>query len=853
MNTKNSECKSNKSLWHPIKTWFQVTASATLLLMTSIPFSFAQVDPGAKNIEEIVTIGTRKKGRVSTDLAVAVDSLSAEDMLSTGQTEVGRMLQNLAPSFNFSSSTISDGTDALRPATLRGLGPDQTLVLVNGKRRHTGALIHVNTSVGRGAAGVDMNAIPASAIKRIEVLRDGAAAQYGSDAIAGVINIVLKDDGSAGSLNVSYGGYSEGDGETITVNASNSFELGDSGYLTASFEYRDRENTNRAGLTGQCQYTCTTVAGVQIASVATEDRERAFNRKNFRIGDSDSEQLALVFNAGMELGDGDLYGFLTYSDRESESAGFYRRANQGSNNPVLDDGEAFYPDGFLPRIGTEIDDISFGGGFRTELWGDVSLDVSLTHGRNDFQFTINNSINASQVQLAVNNLTSASQIRSQTPRSADAGKLGIALTTFNIDMVTQVDERSLAWGFEYRIDDYSIDAGSFVSYGDFDGVGGGNAGIQVFPGFQPGNEVDEDRDVVSLYFDAENEITERILLSAAVRYDDYSDFGDTFNFKLAGRIFISDSVTFRAGVSTGFRAPSMQQLYFNNVSTQFNGMGMPVDVGTFRNDSVLANAIGIPDLKEEESLNISLGAVFQLMDGWSLTLDYYNINIEDRIVLSEQLTSGLGSAILDAALLANQVTGAQFFLNAVDTETSGIDLISTYNMGLGDGNLRLTFAANVTNTNIEDVFSPGGLQGISPNSVYGAQARSIVEDWQPKDRINISANYSVDNYSVYLAFNRFGEYTVLDGGQSQTFGDKVLTDLRVVYDFNERVSVNLGGNNIFDVTPDGNKVGQSRTGTIVDSSMNQIVQSAGVFEFNRRSAPFGFNGAYYYAGVSYSF
>ncbi len=848
MNTLHSVAPQ-KSLSNFVKYF----ASVPLLFVSSAPLVYAQVEPRAQTIEEIVTLGTRKKGRVSTDLAVPVDSLSAEDMVSTGQTEVGRMLQNLAPSFNFSSSTISDGTDALRPATLRGLGPDQTLVLVNGKRRHTGALIHVNTSVGRGSAGVDMNAIPAAAIKRIEVLRDGAAAQYGSDAIAGVINIVLKDDSNLGALNASYGGYSEGDGDTFTLNASNSFELGQNGFLSASFEYRDRENTNRAGLTGQCQYTCTTVGGVQIASVATEARERAFDRQNFRIGDSDSEQIAVALNAELEIGEGELYGFLTYSDRESESAGFYRRANQGANNPVLDDGEAFYPDGFLPLIGTQIDDISLGGGFRTELGNNLNLDVSLTHGRNDFEFMISNSINASQVQLAVNNLTPAAQIRSQTPRSADAGELGLTLTTFNVDMSTLLGNRSFAWGFEYRIDDYSIDAGEFVSYGDFDGIGGGNAGIQVFPGFQPGNEVDEDRDVYSLYFDAENEITESILLSAAVRYDDYSDFGDTFNFKLAGRIFVSDFVTLRAGASTGFRAPSMQQLYFNNVSTQFNGMGMPVEVGTFRNDSVLANAIGIPDLKEEESVNFSLGAVFQLLDGWNLTIDYYNINIEDRIVISEQLTAGLGSTVLDNALVANQVTGAQFFLNAIDTETSGVDLISTYNTGLGDGNLRLTFAANFTNTKIEDVFSPGGLQGVSPDNIYGAQARSIIEDWQPKDRINISADYSLDNYSVFLAFNRFGEYTVLDGGQSQTFSDKILTDLRFVYYFNDKFSVNLGGNNIFDVTPDRNRVGQSRAGTIVDSSMNQIIQSAGVFEFNRRSAPFGFNGAYYYAGVSYSF
>ncbi|MGB5325918.1 MAG: TonB-dependent receptor plug domain-containing protein, partial [Pseudomonadales bacterium] len=259
----------------------------------------------AATVEEITTIGTRTPGRTATDIPVPVDSLDASLLGKTGQTEVGRMLQSLAPSFNFSSSSISDGTDALRPATLRGLGPDQTLVLVNGKRRHTGALIHVNTSVGRGTAGVDLNAIPAASIKRIEVLRDGAAAQYGSDAIAGVINIVLKDNSEEGSIRASYGEYTEGDGETYNVDLTKGFRLGETGFLSATLNYRDRGRTNRAGLSGQCQYLadCTDTDSNGIVE-AQDPREVTFDRLNFRIGDSDSEQIALSLNAGVEAGQG---------------------------------------------------------------------------------------------------------------------------------------------------------------------------------------------------------------------------------------------------------------------------------------------------------------------------------------------------------------------------------------------------------------------------------------------------------------------------------------------------------------------------------------------------------------------
>lgn len=802
----------------------------------------------AKEPETITVIGSRATGRTEADMPVPVDLISAEQLKASGQTEVGRMLQTTVPSFNFSSSSISDGTDALRPATLRGLGPDQTLVLVNGKRRHQSALVHINTSVGRGTAGVDLNAIPGSAIGRIEVLRDGAAAQYGSDAIAGVINLVLKDESAAGSVDLSYGEYSEGDGETINFSVSKGIEWEDA-FASITYEFRDRGDSNRAGLSGQCQFVCTDHPTTAGTVVATDPRESTFERQNFRIGDSNSEQHSFVVNGGMDIGDDNLYGFFTWSDRQNESGGFYRRANQDDRNPTLSDGEAYYPIGFLPLINTYNDDYSFNVGYRHAFANEITLDLSMTSGENSQEYVISNSLNASWVAAAGR----GADLRGEAQTKARAGKLILELTTFNLDMTWQRDDFSYAWGAEFREDDYEVEAGETYSWADYDGIGmGASGGIQVFPGYKPENSVNESRDVVSLYLDVEWEASDDLLLTGALRYDDYDGFGDTTNAKVSGRYLITEALVLRGAVSTGFRAPSMQQLYFNNISTQFNN-GIASEVGTFRNDSQLARDIGIPALEEEESNNYSFGVSYTADSGLVLTLDLYKIDIDDRIVISERLTPGLGSPALDAGLAKNGVTGAQFFINGADTETEGIDAVATYNTELGEGDLKLSMAFNITETEVTKQFSPGGLQGVDPSDVFGAQGVSIIEEWQPEDRLNLTGNYSWDDVNINLSFNRYGEYTVVDGGASQTFGAEWLTDVRINWQFSETMSVNIGANNLFDEMPDINTVGQSRAGTIVDAAGNTIVSSDGVFKYSRRSAPFGFNGAYFYAGVRYSF
>jgi len=734
------------------------------------------------------------------------------------------------------------------------------LVLINGKRRHQAALIHINTSVGRGTAGTDLNAIPAASIKRIEVLRDGAAAQYGSDAIAGVINIVLNDYSEGGKVMVSMGETSESDGETTNVDIVKGFALGSSGYLNMSLNYRDRGYTDRAGLHGSCQFPgCTSLDnGISLMG---DPREATASRETFRIGDADSEQTAVTLNSAFELGDGELYGFITYSTRENESAAFFRHnANTGGNAPLAD-GDATIPPGFLPKINSEIDDHSINIGYRADFDDGSTLDISYTDGENSIDYVTSDSLNSSfaNQQRYTTTLTSE-EIRSSVPRSAFAYGLELGLETINLDYTRSYDELFLAVGVEVREDEYKINAGDSYAYRDFDTINGvslfpddRSGGIQGFPGIAPKSEVDETRDVISFYLDSEYQVSEDLMVSAAFRYDDYDGFGDTTNFKVAGSYQVTDLITLRSAISTGFRAPSMQQLYFNNVGTQFvveDGVLVAQEVGTFRNDSTLAQAIGIPALKEEESTNWSFGFIANPMDSLSITVDYYAIDIDDRIVISNRLGTGL-SPILDAALKAAGAGRGQFFLNGADTETRGVDLVTTWDTQVYEGDLAITFAANFTETDVVDLFTPDGT-GLTTDQVFSTQDISIIEEWQPEDRLSLGGAYKQGSLTINLAFNRYGEYTVLDGGR-QTYGAQILTDLRVEYEFKEGLAFNIGANNLTDETPDKNKIGNSRTGTIVDGSGNVIVSSPGVFTYSRRSAPFGFNGAYYYAGISYSF
>ena len=827
-------------------------------------------------LEEIVVIGSRIEGRSITDSPVPVDLIKQEDMRNTGQLEVGRAIQRLIPSFNFSSSSGSDGTDSVRPATLRGMGPDQVLVLLNGKRRHGSALIHVNRSVGRGTAGTDMNAIPMGAIKRIEVLRDGASAQYGSDAIAGVINVILKDD-YEGGFRTNYGTTYKGDGDQFVASLDKGFKVGEDGTLHATFEYRNRQRTNRAGLFGIPNYpgtTCTLsdshcASGASWKQSALEtyggdakvitndpgDRERNFNRRNFRVGDSASEQFSGALNFDKSLGKGlEFYSFADVSRRANDSGGFWRQGNSDKDNPPFwNPPVRVYPDGFLPLINSTIWDYSFGAGIVKEFNNGLRADLGVVHGGNTFNFNVSNSHNASWV--ATNQQPGAT--------SADAGTLELYLTTVNLDFSLPIPDKSmnLAWGAAYRRDNYQIQSGEEYSYADYDGPGGGDAGIEVFTGFKPENEVNESRHAISFYTDAEMfvdnlGIFDQVMVSPAIRYEHYSDFGHTINGKLATKLDFSRALAVRGSMSSGFRAPSMQQLYFNNLSTQFvTGQAESIQVGTFRNDSAIAKAIGIPELKQEIATNLSVGVVYHPTSSFTLTADVYRIEVKDRIILSGFLKP-TDPALSDSVIAALNNAGAgsaQFFMNAADTETRGGEIVASWHVPFIDrGNLDLNFLGALMQTQIRDVKLPAGL----PSSLFDDRERSIIEEWQPKSRFTLSGLYQLDQLSASVMVHRYGSYTVSGDGNNppkQKFDPQYVTDVQLSYNFGPFGTLKLGANNLFDVTPDEDTIDGARGGTIIDNQGNLIVDSPDVFTYSRRSAPFGFNGGFYYAAFEYRF
>ncbi len=774
--------------------------------------------------QEVVVIGTRA-ARTALETPVPVDVLSAETIAESGQTETSRIIQFLAPSFNFSTSTISDGTDIVRPSTLRGLGPDQTLVLVNGKRRHNSALVHVNGSVGRGTAGVDLNSIPASAIEKIEILRDGASAQYGSDAIAGVLNIVLKDQTDYTDIQFTGGQTYKGDGETFVVSLNHGEKLGSRGFINMTGEWRDRGFTNRSGADPRQQY-------LSLPDGSPDPREFTFNRINHRYGDAESRDVHFFFNSEVALGDrSDLYFFGGASARRGESAGFYRRSLDARNVPGK------HPDGFLPMINTDVEDLSLATGFR-HRFGSWAMDASITLGGNSFNFFISNSVNAS--------------LGPTSPPEADAGTLNFRQQTFNLDFFGKAGNVNLAFGAEIRRDNYEIEAGDLASYVDGgvpDQFGGrAAAGIQVFPGFRPSNQVDESRRNIAGYVDAEIPVGENFLLALAGRGEHYNDFGGNVSGKVAGRYEFSPEFAVRGSVSNGFRAPSLHQAFFNNTSTQFvfsqaTGELVPFEVGTFANNSPITKGFGVPELTEETSVSYSLGFTAQPAQGLSLTADVFKTDIDDRIVISGQFQAEPGGGPIADILLPFGANAVQFFTNAIDTETEGIDVVLAWFKPIADdASFSFTAAANWNRTNVVGtVKTPPVLAGLG-ETLFDRIERERVEYAQPRALYNISSKVQKAGFSGLIRFNYFGNVKTVESASNpnidQVFEGEWLTDLEFAHRWRNGLRLALGAQNIFDVFPDRNRP---------EISFN------GIFIYPRRTAPFGFNGGFWYTKVSYRF
>ena len=804
------------------KTLPQRALLASALMAALAPASAQQA---ADNMSQVVVLGSRTQAKTALDTAVPVGLINSKDIQSAGTLELGKVLQDLDPSFNFTSTFVSDGTDIIRPATLRGLGPDQLLVLINGKRRHQQALVNVQQTIGRGSAGTDINAIPLSAIQSIEVLRDGAAAQYGSDAIAGVINIILKKGAGNGTLSASAGTTHEGDGDTYSASANRGFALGaDGGYLNLSVEARKRDETNRAG---------------------PDTLRVSPPRVTQRLGDSNAKDYYLWMNSAIPTAGGELYAFGGASKRKGDSGGFFRPADDARNVPEV------YPNGFLPNIVTTVQDASLAVGYRHDLPNGWNADASVNHGRSQLKFHERNSINVSYWYE-----------NGESPTSADTGTLKFEQTTLNLDFKGPVNvlggELFVAAGFEWRRDNYEIEAGDPVSYQYGrtnnpaiiirDQSGGiAASGIQGFPGYTPGTAVDEGRHNTAYYLDLERRFGDSVTLGAAARHERYSDFGNTTIGKLSLRWDPSRTIGIRGSASTGFRAPGVQQKFYSSVSTNLNAAGVLTETLTAREDSAVTRAFGIAPLQEETSKSASIGMILRPNQGFSLTADVYRTKIDDRIVFSSNIAPEGGpcptpaSCPIRAILDPLRVGQAQFFTNAIDTTTTGFDLVAQQTIRGAGSTLVLSGQLGFNKTEVDDRHSQSPV--LTGAQLFDDAQVTLIERGQPRKHHVVSADYTAGPWNVTARANYFGEVQ----GQGftapfvQTWAAKWIVDLTGRYAFDKKLSLSAGVNNLFDTYP-----------TRWDPERAAPFPQMG-FTHCWETCPFGMNGRSAYVKADYTF
>jgi iron complex outermembrane receptor protein len=829
------------------------------------------------DLSEIIVTGTRVGARSRIDSPVPVDIIPVSEVIdAVGQIDLNQILTYIAPSFQSSRQTISDGTDHMDPAQLRGLGTDQVLVLVNGKRRHQSALVNVNGTVNRGQVGTDLNAIPANAVEKIEILRDGAAAQYGSDAIAGVINIVLKKtEGISGNVAagthvtrfqrdyVINGGEdtfaSVRDGDMVSAALNYGLKIGQEGFLNVTGEYSRRGYTNRSGT-----YTGQIFPLVNGQNVDEEELvARGLTRQDFdmRIGNSAINSGGIMLNFSLPLKNGmELYSFGGYNNKRGNAAGFYRYPNAV---PAAARANVFqvYPNGFLPEINTDISDIANTLGLTGNL-GEWRFDLSNTYGQNIFDFLITNSVNYTQAISTPN-----------FQREFDAGGLNFLQNVVNFDVARKYDVLAglnVAAGSEFRVERFGIRQGEESSYRNFDPNSGVAAGAQVFPGFAPSTAGTWTRNNIGLYLDLEQEFTEKLNVAGALRFENYSDFGSTLNYKLASRYKFTDGFVLRGSTSTGFRAPSMQQRFYSRVNTLFvtlPGQGLvPVEAGTFRNDSEPAQILGIPTLQQETSRSFTLGTTLQPVNNLEITIDAYQIDIDDRIVLTNNFTAG-GDPVLAEKLRAANANTANFFTNAIDTRARGIETVITYNLFFrNNSKLNLILAGTFIDNSVKKDADGNPIIKASPileqtgqiGNYFNREDQSRIEVANPRDKVSFMANYNIGKFTFMYRAVRFGQVVFLDPtmgpdpatwpvntltGQretlDQTFSPKVVTDVTVSYKLTDNMRLNIGANNLFDVYQDVH----THSGNF----------SLGRFVYSRRVQQMGFNGRFIFARLNFNF
>jgi iron complex outermembrane recepter protein len=804
-------------------------------------------------LSEVTIVGSRS-GRSNLKSAVPVDILDFRNAAKIlPQYDLNQALTYLAPSFNANRQSSADGTEHIDPASLRGLGPDQVLVLINGKRRHTTSLVNYQGTVGNGSVGTDLNTIPAAAIDHIEVLRDGAAAQYGSDAIAGVINVVLKKNNQNFTANSTVGVTAKGDGGTAQLNLNKGFALGKNGgylNLTGDLLYRDRTNRtqnhdliiyDQSALGNFFAYAFT---DNPTASRAYDDsvlaaRKLSRSDLDFAVGDARIRNGSAFANMAIPFGNKQQHEFYVFgglSYRRGDGFGFRRLPSEYGN--VV---EALFPNGFQPTTQSKIWDQSIAAGIRLQLAADWKLDLSNTFGHNSFAYTTANTNNATLREKSPTSFESGSHLFTQNTINADLRKFfpGIAAGL------------NLAFGTEFRIDQYQIKAGEEASWRNYAYNLNGTAvidsslldfagGAQSFVGFSPRDATKQNRNNIALYADGEIDLTKKFLVALAARFEQYSDFGATLNGKLALRYQFSDAFGLRAAVSTGFRAPSLHQQYFSYSSTDILPDGSLGQSGFFPNNSTVAKGLGIPKLKEETSVNASAGFTFSPDSHFRLTLDGYLIKINNRIALTGSFgfdAFGEPVTAIQDILQPYGVAAARFFANAVNTTTSGLDLVAAYNFKAGKNRFDLVLAGNYNKNKVgNNIHIPSALKG-QEDIFFGTVERSLIETYSPRTKGSLSLTHHLGKFTNSLRFTYFGQITRngFPFGELQVHKGKIVTDLTVSYALSKALAVTVGANNLLNVYPD-----------------KQVYANSYFGVFKYAPVQMGANGAYYFARLSLS-
>ncbi|KAB7768111.1 TonB-dependent receptor [Xanthomonas sp. LMG 12462] len=801
---------------------------AIALALAAPAFAQEAAPATATNLDTVIVTGTRASGRTVLESTAPVDVLSAEDIRKAGVVngELGSALQALLPSFNFPRQSNSGGADHVRAAQLRGLSPDQVLVLVNGKRRHTSALVNTDSKIGKGTTPVDFNAIPISAIKRIEVLRDGAGAQYGSDAVAGVINVILDDDPDSGALEASYGANHTDvkpihrtltDGQTGYASGKVGTRLGeDGGFFKVGLELKNHEATNRAGFDQIPPFEEQTPANLALAG-----------KRNYELGDGASKDLNAWINGKLPFGQGsEVYAFGTYNQRDTQGANYFRYPDGAANWTQV------YPQGYRPVSLGENRDLQAVLGARGQ-WGEWAYDASLDYGRNDFTYRLKHSLNAS--------------LGPGSPTRFKTGDYAFEQGVANLDLSRSFDvagaTHTVGTGVELRREHYRTRPGDPASYaaGPYTDR---PTGAQAGGGLTPQDAADLSRNVASLYASVSSQFGDNLSTDLAARYEHYQDFGGELTGKLAARYEFVPAFALRGAISNNFRAPSLSQIGYEASSTGYNANGQLLQGRLLSVDNPIAQALGARTLQPEKSRNYSLGFTSRVGSHFDLSLDLFQIDIDKRIALSESID---GDALTDFVAQRFGIAGLQsasFFVNAADTRTRGAELVSNWRQALGQGQLQLTGTWSYAKTELENVVAtPAQLLALNPDYVlFGVEERNTLTEATPRTRAQLAANWSDARWSLQTRVTRYGSATrVFDFGggfaPEQTYSAKWQLDAEVEYHLTPQWSVAVGGQNLTDAYADRSKPDIAYFGNLPYDVLS----------------PIGSNGAYYYGRVRYTF